>query len=62
MDIISGAKFVKIIIHIKKQKKPQNNIYISGKNTINYIKTFKEIKIIYYIYIYQRFLKCPQKR
>jgi hypothetical protein len=31
MDIISGAKIVKIIIYIKKQKMPQNNIYISGK-------------------------------
>ena len=62
MDVISGAKFVKIIIYIKKQKMPQNNIYISEKNTINYIKTFKEIKIIYYNNIYQIFLKCPLKR
>jgi hypothetical protein len=51
LDVISGAKFVKIIIYIKKQKMPQNNKYISGKNTINYIKTFKELKIICYIYI-----------
>ena len=34
MDIISGAKFVKIIIYIKTQKKPQNNKYILEKNTI----------------------------
>ena len=38
MDIISGAKFVKIIIYIKIQKMPQNNIYISGINTIEIYK------------------------
>jgi hypothetical protein len=40
MDIISGAKFVKIIIYKKKQKMPQNNIYISGKK---YYKLYKNI-------------------
>ena len=34
MDIISGAKFVKIIIYIKIQKMPQNNKSILEKNTI----------------------------
>jgi hypothetical protein len=48
----------------KKQKKGKikNNLFLENKNTIEIKKRFKDLKLIYYIYIYQKKLKCPRKK